>query len=141
VILSCDACSNEIRSGIVRDKVGRPLEIVVTGDEAGHPVGKPSDRPLNHRRPDFTIGPGPLTPASNCVSLFPFAEIFPYLPTARSAAGVSCVVTWSPYGTSSAANGIHQNIRHITFSNFQCTQILINLKECTGIFLSLFHQK
>jgi hypothetical protein len=60
LILSCDVCSNETRSGIVRDKVGRPLEIVVTGEEAGHPVGTPADGPLNHRGPDFTVGPGPL---------------------------------------------------------------------------------
>ena len=80
--------------GIVRDKLGRPLEIVVTGDEAEHPVGhRPDDGPMTHRGPDFTIGPGPLTPTSNFVSPFSFAENSPYLPCARPAAGVSCVVT------------------------------------------------
>lgn len=70
MILLCDAYSNETRSGIVRHKVGRPLEIV-TGDEAGHPLGTPADGPLNHRGPDFTIGPEPLTPASNRVKSVP----------------------------------------------------------------------
>ena len=74
MILSCDACSNGIQPGIVRDKVEKPLENIATGDEAGHPVGKPADGPLNHRGPDFTIGPGPLTPASSCVSLFPLLK-------------------------------------------------------------------
>ena len=72
--MSHDACSNETRSGIVRGIVRRPLKMVLTGVEAGHPAGPLASGPLNHRRPDFTFGSGPLTPESNCVSLFHFGK-------------------------------------------------------------------
>jgi hypothetical protein len=51
------------------------------------------------------------------------------------------ITVWQAVCASSATNVIRQNISHIIFSDFQSAQILINLKECTGMFLSLFRQK